>query len=159
MEMVWGSEVRCTLSLTSKISSAVQRSSSMPGLLPMHAAPLQHLFGHVPAVWCCETALNLRSLLHAPLMCLQTFPTASNFMIQCVHTQALECKPKTFTRTKFATLLRCRTIAFIGDSVMRNLAMALIRSVRPTPNWRHTDRHLSTPGGTQFDVFWHSRVC
>ena len=72
--------------------------------------------------------------------------------------QAKQCEPKTYSVADLNELFRCRTIAFVGDSVLRNLAITLIRQVHRTPHWRHTERHVSTPAGAQIDFFWHDRV-
>lgn len=56
-------------------------------------------------------------------------------------------------------VFRCKTIAFVGDSVVRTIAMRMLRSLYRKKSWKHSNYHqYLKKGDIQIDFFWQPRV-
>ena len=56
-------------------------------------------------------------------------------------------------------VFRCKTIAFIGDSIVRLLSQRLIRDLDKAAKWFQNDYHYHIPeSDIQIDFFWQPRV-
>ena len=79
--------------------------------------------------------------------------------------QARDCDPVTYDVEALQQLLSCRKIAFIGDSVVRNLAVHLTGMVgdyqRIGTKNKHLDVSFKLAHGLQIDFMWRPlvRIC
>ena len=56
-------------------------------------------------------------------------------------------------------VFRCKTFAFIGDSIVRVLAQRFVRVLHRKKSWFHVDYHHHIPkGDIQVDFFWRPKV-
>ena len=70
-----------------------------------------------------------------------------------------KCSPILYDRAGLKDVFRCKTVAFIGDSIVRLLAQRMIRDMHVRRGWKHSDYHHVVPGSnTRIDFYWEPTV-
>jgi hypothetical protein len=79
--------------------------------------------------------------------------------------QAQSCSPVDYTMERLKNLFACRTIAFVGDSLVRNLGEELVRKLGARqmlqPSWQiswRDDHKVTTPHHTNVHHFFQTHV-